>query len=122
MGMVFDCHGVSGGCWMGQLACDAPPDRLAVVHRGQVVAEARLAPAGEGAWSVAADLPGAVIDQGVHGLLLVAGPGDAAAQVLGRLTLIAGTAAGDELLAEVAQLRAELDLLKREFRRLAAGA
>jgi hypothetical protein len=42
--------------------------------------------------------------------------------VLARLTLVAGAVAGDELLAEVAQLRAELDLLKREFRRLAAGA
>ena len=43
------------------------------------------------------------------------------ARVLARLTLVAGAVAGDELLAEVAQLRAELDLLKREFRRLAAG-
>ncbi|MFD2814100.1 hypothetical protein ACFSYD_05530 [Paracoccus aerius] len=41
--------------------------------------------------------------------------------MLASLTLVAGTVAGEELLAEVAQLRAELDLVKREFRRFASG-
>ena len=121
--MTFEDHGVSAGCWTGALQADRRPDGLCVVHRGQAVAQARLRDAGPGAWSVAVDLPSEVIEGGAHGLLLVSGDPDApGSQVLARLTLIAGTVAGDELLAEVAQLRAELDLLKREFRRFAAGS
>jgi hypothetical protein len=120
--MKFENHGVSAGCWHGALQTDTPPARLSVVHRGQVVAEATLRDADPGIWSVAADLPALVMDNGVHSLLLVTGdPDSPGSQVLGSLTLIAGTVAGGDLLAEVAQLRAELDLLKREFRRFASG-
>lgn len=120
--MTFESLGVAGGCWSGTLHAANPPASLAVVHRGQVVAQARAQGAGPGLWAVTADLPSVVIDEGVHSLLLVAGEPDApASQVLGSLTLIAGRVAGEDVLAEVAQLRAELDLLKREFRRLAAG-
>lgn len=126
MAMRFERHGVAAGCWIGALASDTPPAGLVVLHRGQVVARAALRDAGPGVWSVAADLPAAVIDTGLHALLLVVSDGDGnpagpASQVLSSLTLIAGAVAGDDLLAEVVQLRAELDLLKREFRRLAAG-
>ncbi|WP_347137669.1 hypothetical protein [Paracoccus sp. SSK6] len=120
--MRFESHGVLAGCWNGTLQASGQPPRLSVVHRGQVVAEAALLDAGSGIWSVTAALPASVIDNGVHSLLLVGGdPGSPASQALGSLTLVAGTAAGGDLLAEVAQLRAELDLLKREFRRFAAG-
>ena len=115
--MRFEDHGVSAGCWTGALQADRPPADLRVVHRGKVVAQAVLQDAGPRLWSVMADLPAEVIDRGAHGLLLMAGN-----TVLARLTLIAGAVAGDDLLAEVAQLRAELDLLKREFRRFAAAA
>lgn len=118
--MQFDSHGVSGGCWTGILRADTPPLPPQVIHRGQAVAAAAMRPAGPGQWAVSADLPPAVIEDGVHSLLLVAQGEGAGTQVLASLTLIAGEAAKDELLAEVAQLRAELDLLKREFRRFAA--
>ncbi|WP_295042231.1 hypothetical protein [uncultured Paracoccus sp.] len=121
--MKFEDHGVSAGCWTGALQADRQPGPVSVVHRGVAVAQARLRDAGPGVWAVAADLPGTVIDRGAHGLLLVAGePGAAGSRVLARLMLVAGQVAGDDLLAEVAHLRAELDLLKREFRRLAAGS
>lgn len=120
--MKFESHGVVAGCWNGALQAASPPAGLSVVRRGQVVATAALRDAGPGVWSVAADLPASVIDNGAHGLLLVAGdPDGPGSQVLGSLTLVAGAVAGDDLLAEVAQLRAELELLKREFRRFAAG-
>lgn len=119
--MTFEDHGVTAGCWTGTLQADRQPAALWLVHRGAGVAQARLRAAGPKSWAVAVDLPGSVIDGGAHGLLLVAGdPGKPGAHVLARLTLIAGSVAGEELLAEVAQLRAELDLVKREFRRLAS--
>ena len=120
--MKFESHGVVAGCWNGALQGAGTPPDLSVVHRGQVVARAALRDVGPGVWSVRADLPATVIGNGVNGLLLVAGdPGSAGSQVLGGLTLVAGTVAGDDLLAEIAQLRAELEMLKREFRRFAAG-
>lgn len=115
--MNFESHGVSAGCWTGALHSPTPPGPLSVTHHGSVVAQATLRQAGPGIWAVAADLPPSVIDNGAHSLLLVAGD-----TVLASLTLIAGTVAGDDLLAEVAQLRAELDLMKREFRRFAADS
>ena len=120
--MKFESHGVVAGCWTGALQGTGTPPELSVVHRGQVVAMAALRDAGPGVWSVTADLPATVIGSGVNGLVLVAGdPDSAGSRVLGSLTLVAGTVAGDDLLAEVAQLRAELELVKREFRRFAAG-
>lgn len=122
--MEFHSHGVSGGVWSGILQAVQAPARLCVLHEGEVVAEAALS-AADGAWLVQAELPGRVIGNGVFSLLLVAaqgGPGDppgVAAQVLGRLDLRAGLPLSADLLAEIAQLRAELDMIKREFRRLA---
>lgn len=121
MALTFECQGVAAGCWIGLLRCGGtPPSELAVVHRGQVVARPALRDAGPGLWAVSADLPASVIDTGAHSLLLTTGEG-AGARILGSLTLVAGSAAAEDLIAEVAQLRAELDLLKREFRRFAAG-
>lgn len=106
---------------MGLLRAVMPPVPPQVIHRGQVVAETVMRQAGPDQWAISADLPPAVIDDGVHTLLLVGKAEGAEMQVLASLTLIAGKVAEDDLLAEVAQLRAELDLLKREFRRFAAG-
>lgn len=120
--MKFQDYGLSAGCWSGAVQAEAPPPDLWLVHRGKAVAQAAVGSAGPGLWSVAVDLPGTVIDRGAHGLLLVAGdPDRPGSPVLARLTLVAGSVAGEELLAEVAQLRAELDLVKRELRRLGAG-
>jgi len=112
MGMTFESHGVSAGCWTGTLQSDRRPASLSVTHRGAVVVQAALREAGPGVWAVSADLPPSVIDNGVHSLLLLAGD-----SVLASLTLVAGTVAGDDPLAEGAQLRAELELLTRAFRR-----
>ncbi len=124
--MEFHSHGVACGIWSGRLETAKPPARLCVLHEGEVVAEAALTPdvGGEG-WLVRVELPGRVIRDGVHSVLLIAAqgrPGDPpgiAAQVLGRLDLCAGQPLPADLLAEIAQIRAELDMIKREFRRLA---
>lgn len=124
--MEFHSHGVKGGVWSGLLQASEAPVRLCVLHEGEVVAEAMTAVTAEGGWQVTAELPGRVIRDGVYSLLLVeaqGGPGDppgVTAQVLGRLDLRAGQALPVDLLAEIAQLRAEMDMIKREFRRLAA--
>lgn len=123
----FESFGVRGGVWSGRLSAAECPGRVCAVLMGEVVAEARLTPEGEGAWGVALDLPGALISDGIVSLILVAddaapgAPADPKSRHLGRLNLAAGRPLADDLLAELAELRAELELLKREFRRFAAG-
>lgn len=62
--------------------------------------------------AVRLDLPLAVLSEGVQTVVFrVAG------EVLATVTLVAGAPLDEDLRAEIALLRAELDLLKRAFRR-----
>lgn len=122
----FKNHGLKGGVWRGRLMeLDARPARVVLTHHGDVVAEARLEPDGEGAWLMELDLPGCVLSDGVQTLLLRTDPGTSGddlhpgGEVLARLPLLAGQPLDEELTTEIAALRAELELVKRELRRLA---
>lgn len=122
---TFDSHGVRGGVWTGRLTATEAPARVCVTSRGEVVAEARLSEAGGNGWDVRVDLPAAVIGEGVTSLVMVAcdsaagEPVDPSSTRLARLNLAAGKALDDDLDAEIAMLRSEVELLKREFRRFA---
>ena len=124
---TFDSHGLKGGVWRGRLSGqDRPPARVLLIQHGEVLAEARLSPDGAGAWRVEVALPGSVLSDGVQTLLLKAvaegteeGAG-AAGETLARLSLMAGSPLAEDLGVEVSALRAELELVKRELRRLAA--
>lgn len=120
--MQFEDRGLAGGIWRGLLRAPAP-GRVMLVVRGEAVAQAVLSPEGEG-WRVEAALPMQVLGDGVQTLLLVrddaeTGPVQPGAELLGRMSIIAGRALDEDVAGELHQLRAELDLLKREFRMLA---
>jgi len=59
-------------------------------------------------------IPAEAVGDGVHTLLVRDKMTDT---TLGQITLIAGEALGDDIRAEMDLLRAELDMLKRAFRR-----
>jgi hypothetical protein len=84
------------------LRCDGvaidPPEIVAVVP---------------GHWHLVARLPAALIGDGVRTVALVDGSGG----TLGSFVVIGGAPVEGDLRAEVELLRAELDLLKRAFRR-----
>ncbi len=65
-------------------------------------------------WDVRIPIPVDIIDDGVQTLLICDGSDQ---QILEKITLVAGEALSDDLRAEVDLLRAELDTLKRAFRR-----
>lgn len=124
----YEDLGLRGGLWRGQIRRAGPPGRVLLVHMGEVLAEAEVAPGVDGLWQVSVAVPadrltdGAVTfalheDAGAAGEPLQ--PGSA---VLATLPLIAGKALHRDLRAELTLLRAEVDLLKREFRRHAADA
>ncbi|MGZ3215344.1 hypothetical protein [Paracoccus sp. T5] len=124
--MQFENHGLKGGLWRGRIqGLPVRPARVVLSHHGAVVAEAQLEGDGEGAWLVQVDLPGDVLSDGLQTLLLRSDGGASGddmqpgGEVLARLPLMAGEPLEDDLAAEIAALRAELELVKRELRRLA---
>lgn len=119
--MEFSSYGLTGGLWSGRLIAEAPPGRVVLLHQGRVIAEAALTPE-EGGWMVSVSLPASVLTDGVQSLLLMAEDAQGgASQQLDCLHLAAGTALDADIAAEIGLIRAELDLLKREFRRFAAS-
>lgn len=107
------------GVWHGELS-GAPlpggraPD-LVVTWRDEDLGSPEVAavPEKEGRWTVRFAVPAACVTDGVQSFTLrerVSG------RRLAAFALIAGEPAADDLVAEVALLRAELDMLKRAFR------
>lgn len=122
---TFESYGLESGHWTGKLTADAAPGRVYLAHYGNIVALAELTASSAGEWDVSVKLPPSVLNNGIQCLLMAADNGDADAslqadaQVLGHLNLMAGGPLDDDLVAEVQLLRAEIDMIKREFRRLA---
>lgn len=124
----FENAGLKGGLWRGRLRGNWQPGRLVLTYQGVMMAEARLTPDGDQAWQVEVRLPADVLSDGVQTLVLMTdgGPEGAPAlagggETVARLPLMAGRPLDEDLLAELAALRAELELVKRELRRMGAA-
>ncbi|MDO5605018.1 MAG: hypothetical protein Q4G25_07655 [Paracoccus sp. (in: a-proteobacteria)] len=121
----FESLGLKGGLWSGRLMRTHAPARVMLVHGGEVLEHARLRPDGDG-WRVEVTLPSQALSEGVQSFALVAdgageGPPAADAERLAVLPVLAGAALNQDIMAEIELIRAELDMLKRELRRLASG-
>ncbi len=107
-------HGVWEGRITGAPATGKRPE-VNVTWLDQPVEQVELS---EGAdpsyWDLKITVPIDAISDGVQSFLIVDAETDTK---LGDFTLIAGEPVSDDLLAEVQLLRAELDMLKRAFRR-----
>lgn len=106
------------GVWEGRISnagsTGVRPD-LKVTHLDQPVDNVNLTEGSEaGIWDVHIPIPTHAIAEGVQTFVIFDGTDDTK---LGDFTLIAGEAVADDLRAEVELLRAELDMLKRAFRR-----
>lgn len=115
--MMILSSSLRGGVWEGRLGPvepGAPLPDLQVRHQDRVVEGLMLARSDDGqSFSFRITLPTAVLSDGVQTVLLV----DKAGQRLGSLALLAGEGVDADIRAEVDLLRAELDMLKRAFRR-----
>ena len=106
------------GVWEGLLAAktrEAAQPEIAVTLRDQPVRGVTLTETSQpGRWVVEVPVPVEALGDGVQTFLIR----DASTEtVLESFTLIAGEVLGDDIRAEVELLRAELDMLKRAFRR-----
>ncbi|WP_292289215.1 hypothetical protein [Marivita sp.] len=106
------------GIWEGVIAGstdDTPAPKVAVRVHDQEVPDVAIEPLPDPAsWLLRVPVPANMIADGVHTFLISE---DSLGLPLGDFSIIAGDAAGEDIRSEMALLRAELDLLKRSFRR-----
>lgn len=109
---------IQGGIWEGVLtapgATVAP--ELLVTHLGKPVSEVAVTPDPDnaGTWGVRIAIPPDLLSDGVQTFLITdAANGD----TLDSFAIVTGEPLSDDIRGEVDLLRAELDLLKRAFRR-----
>lgn len=107
------------GIWHG-LACrdggdDGPAPQLSAWHLEKKLEglEVSVTPA-EGQWDVRLPIPKELLSDGIQTILI---RDDDTGETADTLTLIAGDPLGPDIRAEVELLRAELDMLKKAFRR-----
>jgi hypothetical protein len=91
---------------------DAP--EVAILFRDVPLSGVEISPETPGVWVLRARIPEAALSDGIHVFLVI---DNASGARLGDFAVIAGDGADDALRTEVELLRAELDLLKRAFRR-----
>jgi hypothetical protein len=99
------------GLWEGQLIAEAPLP-VEAWHLDRRLDGVTVTALPSGGYQVQVPLPGDILSEGVQTVLLRVGD-----MVLAQITLVAGVPLEDDLRAEISLLRAELDLLKRAFRR-----
>lgn len=104
------------GIWQGLiLQSGNGVPQIKVTHQGNPVADIKLTEnETEGHWLLQVPIPADAIADGVQ-VFVISDAIDE--EKLGDFTIIAGEALGDDIRAEVELLRAELDMLKRAFRR-----
>ncbi len=112
--MVLTKTSLVAGVWQGELrgAGEHRPELIAT-HLGEEVEGLNLEQDGD-AWQVRFTLPADRIADGVQTFVIA----DATTkEVLNSFAVMVGEALGDDIRAEMDLLRAELDMLKKAFRR-----
>ena len=106
------------GVWEGVLTAvddNAEQPDLGVTHLDKPLGELRLKETGQpNQWSVRVPIPIELIGDGAQTFLIFDRD---TGETLDSFTIIAGDTVSDDIRAEVALLRAELDMVKRAFRR-----
>ncbi|OCX65828.1 hypothetical protein BFP70_06715 [Thioclava sp. SK-1] len=102
-----------GGVWDILIGCEGEPNVIAS-YLGQALDGLTVEQKSSDRWKVSVPVPADILSDGVHTLLLRRHDRD---DTLAQMTLVAGAPLAGDLQSEVDFLRAELDLLKRAFRR-----
>lgn len=105
------------GIWEGVLTGgDGAPPKVQASYRDAPIEDVAVLRAGGAtdAWKVKIPVPTELLSDGVHTVLISEAE---SGERLGSFTILAGDAMDEDLRAEVDLLRAELDMLKRAFRR-----
>jgi len=107
---------IRAGIWEGILSGPATPPALEVTLLDQKLPGVQVQPfpGKPGDWTVKVPIPTEMLGDGVQTFLI---RDSARSETLAHFTIITGVAMEDDIRAEIDLLRAELDMLKRAFRR-----
>ena len=101
------------GIWTGELV-DGSVESVQVMHEGKALDGVSItALADRDSTQISVAVPAALISDGVQTFVVQ----DAGGQVLTSFSILAGDVMADDLRAEIALLRAELNMLKSAFRK-----
>lgn len=105
---------IAEGWWEGVLSGAGNDPEVEAWHRDRRLdgVEVKILPGKSGQHAVRVPIAGSILNEGVQTVLLRVG-----GEVLASFTIVAGVPLEEDLRAEISLLRAELDLLKRAFRR-----
>ena len=111
--------GFRAGLWAGQATrtdgADDPAPSFTAWHMDRALDAVEVAPGrNPGLWDVSVRLPTEVLSDGIQTILIREAGSD---EPMERIVIAAGKPLDDDIRAEVDLLRAELDMLKRAFRR-----
>ena len=108
----------AAGVWEGIVTArtsGAPAPNIVASVLDRTIEDVQLARTGDpDAWSLRIPVPADAIGEGVQTFLIREASGD---EVLDSFSIAAGEILVDDIVAELSLLRAELDMLKRAFRR-----
>ncbi|MEM7296370.1 MAG: hypothetical protein AAF330_07095 [Pseudomonadota bacterium] len=100
------------GIWEGEISGPSEMPHVMVTHQEVPLIGVEVDPNGTNAWILRAPVPASTLGDGLQ-TYVVSVDGD----VLGSFGIAAGAPLAEDLRSEISLLRAELDMLKRAFRR-----
>ncbi len=114
MTITVTATGIAGGVWSGVVTGPGPqPPDIEVLHESAVLARPALAPLGEERWRLDVPIPAHLIGEGLQIFVIRASGTE---ERLASFVVTAGAPVTGDPQAEIALLRAELELLKSAFR------
>jgi hypothetical protein len=112
-GLTLTQTRIAAGWWEGVLIGAEADTAVGAWHQDRRIEGVEVTKlTGKSGQAVRVPLVGSVLSEGVQTVLLKVGE-----EVLAHFTIVAGVPLEEDLRAEIGLLRAELDLLKRAFRR-----
>lgn len=105
--------GFRAGIWRGRLVAKNAP-AIEVCHAGDVLEGVEVFTESKDAWLISVPIPADRLGEGINTFLLI---DQSTGADIGSFGIAIAECAADDLGAEVHLLRAELDLLKKAFRR-----
>lgn len=101
------------GRWEGILASGKTPE-IDILHLEKPIGKPEIEDMGKDRWRVSVAIPAELLSEGILSFIVFDKAGQ---EQIGEFIINAGLPVGEDLRAEVDLLRAELDLLKKAFRR-----
>lgn len=105
------------GVWEGVVTTsddNAGQPQIDATHQEQALANVHLSETGKGKWSLRIPIPANLLADGVQTILI---RDSSTHETLDSIVIVSGEPLSEDIRAEMDLLRAELDMLKRAFRR-----